>query len=72
MVIPETLPVCKSSDGPRSLQPDHRHADASPVAQQQLLRVVQQYPRHARISYARNLLGRAYLDDGKPGRRLLH
>jgi TolA-binding protein len=38
-----------------------------PEAQQQLLRVVQQYPRHARISYARNLLGRAYLDDGKPG-----
>ena len=26
-----------------------------------------QQPRHARISYARNLLGRAYLDDGKPG-----
>lgn len=38
-----------------------------PEAQQQLLRVVQQYPRHERISYARNLLGRAYLDDGKPG-----
>jgi TolA-binding protein len=38
-----------------------------PEAQQQLQRVVQQYPRHARISYARNLLGRAYLDDGKPG-----
>ncbi|MBX9883598.1 MAG: hypothetical protein K2X68_01365 [Novosphingobium sp.] len=38
-----------------------------PEAQQQLLRVVQQYPRHPRVSYARNLLGRAYLDDGKPG-----
>lgn len=38
-----------------------------PEAQQQLLRFTQQYPRHARISYARNLLGRAYLDDGKPG-----
>lgn len=38
-----------------------------PEAQQQLLRFVQQYPRHSRISYARNLLGRAYLDDGKPG-----
>ncbi len=38
-----------------------------PEAQQQLLRTVQQFPRHARISYARNLLGRAYLDDGKPG-----
>lgn len=38
-----------------------------PEAQQQLLRFVDQYPRHKRISYARNLLGRAYLDDGKPG-----
>lgn len=38
-----------------------------PEAQQQLLRVVQQFPRHTRISYARNLLGRAYLDDAKPG-----
>jgi TolA-binding protein len=38
-----------------------------PEAQQQLLRVVQQFPRHMRISYSRNLLGRAYLDDGKPG-----
>lgn len=38
-----------------------------PEAQQQLLRAVQQFPRHSRISYARNLLGRAYLDDGKPG-----
>jgi TolA-binding protein len=38
-----------------------------PEAQQQLLRLVQQYPKHKRISYARNLLGRAYLDDGKPG-----
>lgn len=38
-----------------------------PEAQQQLLRTVQQFPRHTRISHARNLLGRAYLDDGKPG-----
>ena len=38
-----------------------------PEAQQQLLRLIQQYPKHKRISYARNLLGRAYLDDGKPG-----
>lgn len=38
-----------------------------PEAQQQLLRVVQQFPKHERISHARNLLGRAYLDDGKPG-----
>jgi len=32
-----------------------------------LLDFVQQYPSHKRISYARNLLGRAYLDDNKPG-----
>jgi len=32
-----------------------------------LLDFVQQYPAHKRISYARNLLGRAYLDDNKPG-----
>lgn len=38
-----------------------------PEAQQQLQRFVQAYPKHKRISYARNLLGRAYLDDAKPG-----
>ena len=38
-----------------------------PEAQQQLTRFVQQYPRSKRISFARNLLGRAYLDDEKPG-----
>lgn len=38
-----------------------------PEAQQQLLRYLELYPRHRRGSYARNLLGRAYLDDGKPG-----
>lgn len=38
-----------------------------PEAQQQLQRMIAQYPKHARISYARNLLGRAYLDDNKPG-----
>lgn len=37
-----------------------------PEAQQQLKMMVDRYPRHAKISYARNLLGRAYLDDGKP------
>lgn len=36
-----------------------------PEAQQQLSLFVQKYPRHSRISYGRNLLGRAYLDDGK-------
>ena len=38
-----------------------------PEAAQQLKITVEKYPRHKRISYARNLLGRAYLDDNKPG-----
>ena len=37
-----------------------------PEAQQQLKLMVEKYPRHSRISFARNLLGRAFLDDGKP------
>jgi TolA-binding protein len=37
-----------------------------PEAEQQLKMYVERYPHHARISFARNLLGRAYLDDGKP------
>ena len=38
-----------------------------PEAAAQLKATVDKYPRHKRISYSRNLLGRAYLDDGKPG-----
>ncbi len=37
-----------------------------PEAQQQLSRFVESFPDHWRTSYGRNLLGRAYLDDGKP------
>ncbi len=37
-----------------------------PEAQAQLKKVAADYPKHRRASYARNLLGRAYLDDGKP------
>jgi len=37
-----------------------------PEAQQQLKLFVEKYPGNARISFARNLLGRAYLDDGQP------
>ena len=37
-----------------------------PEAQQQLKAYVDKYPRHAKISYGRNLLGRAFLDDGTP------
>jgi TolA-binding protein len=37
-----------------------------PEAETQLKKVVADYPKHRRASYAQNLLGRAYLDDGKP------
>lgn len=37
-----------------------------PEAQQQLKLFLTKYPKHARGSYARNLLGRAYLDEGNP------
>lgn len=36
-----------------------------PEAQQQLRLFVDQHPDHWRATYGRNLLGRAYLDDGK-------
>ena len=36
-----------------------------PEAQQQLTMFVEQNPQHWRATYGRNLLGRAYLDDGK-------
>lgn len=35
-----------------------------PEAVQQLKLYLQKYPKHPRVSFARNLLGRAYLDDG--------
>ncbi len=37
-----------------------------PAAQTQLKKAVAAHPDHRRASYARNLLGRAYLDGGKP------
>lgn len=37
-----------------------------PESQQQLKLFLQKYPKHRRTSYARNLLGRAYLEDGNP------
>lgn len=37
-----------------------------PEARQQLTKYVEQYPTHARISFGRNLLGRAFLDDNLP------
>ena len=36
-----------------------------PEAQQALAAFVEKYPNHWRTTYGRNLLGRAYLDDGK-------
>ena len=38
-----------------------------PEAQQQLKLFLEKYPRHRRASWARNLLGRAYLDEGNAG-----
>lgn len=37
-----------------------------PEAQTQLKEVAEKWPNHRMASYAQNLLGRAYLDDGKP------
>jgi TolA-binding protein len=43
-----------------------------PEAQQQLTLFLQKYPRHARVSYGRNLLGRSYLDNGQPREAATH
>ncbi|MEO1220266.1 MAG: hypothetical protein AAFY42_02790 [Pseudomonadota bacterium] len=37
-----------------------------PEARQQLASFVEQYPSHPRVTYGRNLLGRAFLDDDMP------
>lgn len=37
-----------------------------PEAEAQLKQVVATYPKHRRASFAQNLLGRSYLDEGKP------
>lgn len=37
-----------------------------PEAEAQLMEVVAKYPKHRRASWAQNLLGRAYLDEGRP------
>lgn len=42
------------------------NAGLFPEARQQLTKYVEQYPAHAKISYGRNLLGRAFLDDKMP------
>ena len=42
------------------------NAGLFPEARQQLTKYVEQYPNHPRISFGRNLLGRAFLDDNLP------
>ena len=37
-----------------------------PESQAKLKDFIAKYPKHRRLSYARNLLGRSYLDEGKP------
>lgn len=37
-----------------------------PEARQQLASFVESYPNHSRLTFGRNLLGRAFLDDGMP------
>jgi TolA-binding protein len=37
-----------------------------PQAQAELKAVAEKYPKHRRASFAQNLLGRSYLDEGKP------
>ena len=39
-----------------------------PQAEAALAAVAKKYPKHKRASYAQNLLGRTYLDDGQPAR----
>ncbi|KHL24403.1 hypothetical protein PK98_10110 [Croceibacterium mercuriale] len=43
-----------------------------PEAQQQLALFLQRYPSHARTNWGRNLLGRAYLDNGQPREAATH
>ena len=43
-----------------------------PEAQQQLSLFLERYPTHSRVTFARNLLGRAYLDAGEPRRAATH
>lgn len=47
-------------------------AEFYPEAQAQLAKTVKDYPSSRRASHARNLLGRAWLDDGKPATSAQH
>jgi TolA-binding protein len=43
-----------------------------PEAQQQLALFLQKHPRHERVSFGRNLLGRAFMDNGQPREAATH
>lgn len=69
------LAAVRAIEKPKSQDPGEdeysygfRLFDASfyPESEQQLKLFLQKYPKHKRTSYARNLLGRAYLEDGNP------
>lgn len=63
------IPKPKTSDpGEDEYSYGFRLFDAKfyPEAEQQLKLFLKQYPKHKRTSFARNLLGRAYLADGNP------
>jgi TolA-binding protein len=66
---PPVAPVTPSGDaGEDAYMAGYRLWEAKrfPEAVTALRAVVSKYPNHKRASYAQNLLGRAYLDDGKP------
>jgi TolA-binding protein len=73
-------PASAEAGGPAVVQPDTGDAGEDAYmygyrlwtakryteAEAQLKKVVATYPKHRRASYAQNLLGRSYLDGGKP------
>jgi len=66
---PPVAPVTPSGDaGEDAYMAGYRLWEARryPEAVTALRAVVSKYPNHKRASFAQNLLGRAYLDDGKP------
>ena len=74
-VAAKRLAAVRAVEKPKSQDPGEdeysygfRLFDASfyPESEQQLKLFLQKYPKHKRTSYARNLLGRAYLEDGNP------
>lgn len=73
--VPGGAPDVAGIEKPSSGQPDEDEylygyrlwaAKRYPAAAEQLKKVVATYPKSRRASFAQNLLGRSYLDDGKP------